>query len=168
MLFGYGISTLSRPVLALSTGWGMVLGARFVDRFGEGLRTAPRDAIVADSVRKEELGRSFGFHRAMDQFGAVLGPAIAFLVLYLRPGGYRTVFWISLVPGALCVAVIWLFIKERRRVTRGVVEDGGSGSSKKPGERSVEAATAGRFEDKGKRMRGPLLAYLFVTGIFAL
>ncbi len=99
MLFGYSISTLSRPLLALARGWGMVLGSRFVDRFGKGVRTAPRDAIVADSCDKKELGRSFGFHRAMDQFGAVIGPAIAFLVLALRPEDYRTVFWISLIPG---------------------------------------------------------------------
>ncbi|MBN1631673.1 MAG: MFS transporter, partial [Thermoleophilia bacterium] len=114
MVFGYSISTLSRPLLALAGGWGMVLGARFVDRFGKGLRTAPRDAIVADSCEKKELGRSFGFHRAMDQFGAVIGPAIAFLVLTVSPEAYRTVFWISLIPGALCVAVIVFFIHDRR------------------------------------------------------
>ena len=129
MLFGYSVSTLSRPLLALAGSWGVVLGARFVDRFGKGVRTAPRDAIVADSCEKKELGRSFGFHRAMDQFGAVVGPAVAFLVLTLRPGGYRTVFWISLIPGVLCVLVIALFIRERRlRFTDGgACEDTGAG-----------------------------------------
>lgn len=176
MLFGYGVSTLSRPVLALSGSWGMVLGSRFVDRFGKGLRTAPRDAIVADSVRKEELGRSFGFHRAMDQFGAVLGPAIAFLVLYLRPGGYRAVFWISLVPGALCVAVIWFFIRDRRRAANEPAQQEKPGA----GAPTVENTASGPVENVGRgpvrsrfwgrvrRLRGPLLAYLFVTGVFAL
>jgi MFS family permease len=126
MLFGYSVSTLSRPLLALANGWGMVLGSRFVDRFGKGVRTAPRDAIVADSCEKRELGRSFGFHRAMDQFGAVLGPGIAWLVLTLQPGGYRTVFWISIVPGALCVLVIALFRHDRR--ARGSVRTRGRGS----------------------------------------
>jgi MFS family permease len=115
MLFGYGVSTLSRPLLALANGWGMVLGARFVDRFGKGVRTAPRDAIVADSCEKGQLGRSFGFHRAMDQFGAVVGPAVAFLILWARPGGYRLVFWISMIPAVICVAVIWRLIQERRK-----------------------------------------------------
>ena len=124
MLFGYGISTLSRPLLALSTGWGMVLGARFIDRFGKGVRTAPRDAIIADSAPRHELGRSFGFHRAMDQFGAVVGPAIAFVVLALHPGQYRLVFWISMIPGVICVAVIWLFIRERRTASAGGSQGG--------------------------------------------
>jgi MFS family permease len=177
MLFGYSISTLSRPLLALANGWGMVLGSRFVDRFGKGVRTAPRDAIVADSTTKEQLGRSFGFHRAMDQFGAVIGPGIAALVLFARPGGYRTVFWISLVPGALCVLVIALFIKERRR--RSTTLDAMPGPSGDPaasgeagtpsaagiaGAPVAEAGPTGR----GRRLRGPLLSYLLVTGVFAL
>lgn len=173
MVFGYGISTLSRPLLAVAGGWGMVLGSRFVDRFGKGVRTAPRDAIVADSCDKKELGRSFGFHRAMDQFGAVIGPAAAFVILSLRPGGYRTVFWISLVPGAICVVVIVLFIRERRH--RATVVELGAG---KPRE-EVRAAYAGEPGHAGlaepssrwqrlRRLRGPLLAYLLVTAVFSL
>jgi MFS family permease len=173
MVFGYGISTLSRPLLALSSGWGMVLGSRFIDRFGKGVRTAPRDAIVADSCDKEELGRSFGFHRAMDQFGAVLGPAAAFLILYLRPGGYRTVFWISMVPGVICVVVIVFFIRERKR--RAVAGEPGSSVSLD----STGAADAASGGDVGampgsnrlqrlRRLRGPLLAYLLVTAVFSL
>ncbi len=173
MVFGYGISTLSRPLLALSGGWGMVLGSRFIDRFGKGVRTAPRDAIVADSCDKKELGRSFGFHRAMDQFGAVIGPAAAFLILYLRPGGYRTVFWISMVPGVICVVVIVFFIRERKRrdpdVTPGA---GGSSATDQAGKaaglssgNSADVATRG---ERLGRLRGPLLAYLLVTAVFSL
>ena len=159
MLFGYGVSTLSRILLALAGSWGAVLGARFVDRFGKGVRTAPRDAIVAGSCEKKELGRSFGFHRAMDQFGAVLGPGIASLVLLWRPGGYRTVFWLALIPGALCVLVIALFIRDKKR-----------GESKEDTECPAPDSTrpqagAGR---RAGRWRGPLLGYLLVTGVFAL
>jgi MFS family permease len=170
MLFGYGISTLSRPLLALSTGWGMVLGARFIDRFGKGVRTAPRDAIIADSAPRHQLGRSFGFHRAMDQFGAVVGPAIAFVVLALHPGGYRLVFWISMIPGVLCVAVIWLFIRETRRPRPAPAAAGaGVGSGAAPGGGSATATPAsGTLWERLGRLRGPLLSYLLVTAVFYL
>ncbi|HXX57380.1 MAG TPA: MFS transporter, partial [Thermodesulfovibrionales bacterium] len=81
MAFGYGISTLSRPIIALATGWHTVLGARFTDRFGKGIRTAPRDAIIAESVDETRYGRAFGFQRAMDTMGAVIGPSLAFFFL---------------------------------------------------------------------------------------
>ena len=100
---GYGISAISRVGLALAGTWGMVLAVRFVDRFGKGIRTAPRDAIIADASTSADLSRNFGFHRAMDQFGAVLGPGIAFLVLAAKPGAYRTVFWLSVIPGMIAV-----------------------------------------------------------------
>ena len=195
MLFGYSISTLSRPLLALSGGWGMVLGARFIDRFGKGIRTAPRDAIVADSCDKKELGRSFGYHRAMDQFGAVIGPAIAFLVLTLRPGDYRTVFWISLIPGVLCVVVIAFFIHDRKRKAaagaaceapgaapgaEGSGGGGGSGDADAPvgvagsgldatagGNGPVEPGFGARLR-RLRGLRGPLLAYLLVMAVFSL
>jgi len=195
MLFGYSVSTLSRPLLALAGGWGMVLGSRFVDRFGKGVRTAPRDAIVADSCEKRELGRSFGFHRAMDQFGAVIGPGVAFLILSLRPGGYRMVFWVSLVPGVLCVLVIAFFIRERRRCrpdeqireeesagSRGTdaravdtraaaLEVVGAEAAEAPADRSRQGtrgeARVGTRRSFGK-WRGPLTAYLLVTAVFAL
>ncbi len=168
MLFGYGISTLSRPLLALSTGWGMVLGARFIDRFGKGVRTAPRDAIIADSAPRHELGRSFGFHRAMDQFGAVVGPAIAFVVLALHPGQYRMVFWISMIPGVICVAVIWLFIREKRKPRAAGPEgpDGGAPAGAARG--AAPAKPEGSRWQRLQRLRGPLLAYLLVTAVFCL
>lgn len=164
MIFGYGLSTLSRPILALAGGWGQVLGARFVDRFGKGVRTAPRDAIIADSVEPRELGRSFGFHRAMDQFGAVLGPAIAFLILSQRHNGYRTVFWVSLIPGVLSVLVIVFFIKERRR--RDVAE--ASVPAAKLLDGTAVHVPRDPLRTRLSRLRGPLLAYLAVTAIFSL
>ncbi len=184
MVFGYGISTLSRPLLALAGGWGQVLGSRFVDRFGKGVRTAPRDAIVADSVEARELGRSFGFHRAMDQFGAVLGPAIAFLILYRASQRLPDRVLDVLDPRRVC-----RFLSSScssRRSGRSRPER----PSKRPRGRlrAVSGATAPSGRSRGgsrgatgrdlqrrdalgtrlARLRGPLLAYLVVTAIFSL
>jgi MFS family permease len=112
MLFGYGISTMSRPLVAMSTVWGHVLAFRFVDRFGKGIRGAPRDAIIAESTPQMELGRSFGFHRGMDTLGAVVGPAIAFFLLAVFKDNFRLVFWFSMIPGLIAVAIIVFFIKD--------------------------------------------------------
>jgi len=111
MGLGYGISTASRPLLALAPGWGMVLAARFTDRVGKGIRTAPRDAIIATSTPPERLGLAFGFHRALDTAGAVVGPALALVILSIWVADYRLVFWLSIVPGVVAVALIAWFIK---------------------------------------------------------
>lgn len=107
---GYGLSALSRPLLALSGGWGSLLAARLVDRTGKGLRTAPRDAIIAGATPLAELGRAFGVHRGMDTLGAAIGPLIAFACLPLL--GYRGVFWLSFIPAALAVVVLLIFVQE--------------------------------------------------------
>lgn len=116
MIAGYGISTLSRPIIALSALWGHVLVFRFIDRFGKGIRGAPRDAIIAESTPMKNLGRSFGFHRGMDTLGAVAGPAVAFILLSFFTGNYRLVFWLSIIPGMIAVMVIVFFIRERGQV----------------------------------------------------
>jgi MFS family permease len=115
LLAGYGISTLSRPILALSSLWVHVLAFRFVDRFGKGIRGAPRDAIIAESAPVRNLGRSFGYHRAMDTLGAVIGPAAAFFILLVSGGSYRLVFWLSMVPGTIALLVILFFISEKKK-----------------------------------------------------
>jgi MFS family permease len=107
---GYGISTASRPILAAATGWGTVMVARFIDRVGKGIRTAPRDAIIAASTPPERLGLAFGFHRALDTAGAVAGPALALMILAVWSADYRLVFWLSTFPGVLAVALIVWFI----------------------------------------------------------
>jgi MFS family permease len=117
MAAGYGISTLSRPIVALATGWHHVMGSRFLDRFGKGVRTAPRDAIIAESSEKSHLGRAFGFHRSMDTLGAVVGPALAFFLLGVFSNNYRWVFWLSMIPGSIAVLLIIVFITEKRTVT---------------------------------------------------
>lgn len=113
MSLGYGISAVSRPVIANAATWFEVLAARFVDRTGKGIRTAPRDAIIADSTDNSRLGRAFGFHRFMDTVGAAIGPALAFIILSVYTGNLRLVFYVSTIPAAIAVIVIALFIKEK-------------------------------------------------------
>jgi MFS family permease len=91
-IFGYGISVLSRPLYLLATNVGFVIALRLADRVGKGLRDSPRDALIALSTPKEESGRAFGYHRAMDTLGAVLGPLVAFVVLSLFPQVFDAVF----------------------------------------------------------------------------
>jgi MFS family permease len=112
ILGGYGLSTASRPILALAGGWPAVLFFRIFDRTGKGIRTAPRDAIVAESTQEKRLGLSFGFQRTMDTLGAVLGPLIAWLLLARFERSYRLVFWTSLAPGVVALLVIALFVRE--------------------------------------------------------
>lgn len=115
MLAGYAISTLSRPIIALAGAWQQVLASRFIDRLGKGIRTAPRDAIIAESAEATHLARAFSFHRSMDTMGAVVGPAIALLLLQLHNNNYKMVFWYSMIPGCIAVLVIMAFIKEKKR-----------------------------------------------------
>ncbi len=119
MGLGYGISALSRPLIAGASVWPEVLGARFIDRVGKGVRTAPRDALIADSVQRPQLGKAFGFHRMMDTVGAAIGPGIAFVVLALSMNNLRLVFYLSTIPAAGAVLVIIFFIKEKGRHVNG-------------------------------------------------
>ncbi|MBF0519192.1 MAG: MFS transporter, partial [Nitrospirae bacterium] len=122
MAAGYAISTLSRPIVALATGWHHVMGFRIIDRFGKGIRTSPRDAIIAESSDSSNLGRAFSFHRSMDTMGAVVGPALAFFLLGLLSNDYRKVFWISMIPGVITVLLIIFFITEKKKPTALSVE----------------------------------------------
>ncbi|MFM8348168.1 MAG: MFS transporter [Bacteroidota bacterium] len=100
---GYLLSTLSRPLMAVFIQPVWIFFARTMDRFGKGIRTAPRDAILAAESRPESRARVFGFHRSMDTIGAVAGPALALLYLNFYPGDYRTLFFIAFIPGLLAV-----------------------------------------------------------------
>ena len=120
-VLGYSISTVAKPFMYLATGWGAVLGVRFGDRVGKGIRTSPRDALLADSASVGERGRSFGLHRAMDTSGAVLGLAIAAVIIYLVQGGalelglgtYRWLVLAGVVPAVLAVLVLLFFVRDR-------------------------------------------------------
>jgi MFS family permease len=105
VLGGYGISNAARPLIGLALSWSWVLGLRFLDRVGKGLRTSPRDALIAAAATIDRRGRAFGFHRALDNAGAMLGPLLAFALLS-RGTPLRQVFLWSLVPGALVILLL--------------------------------------------------------------
>ena len=113
MIAGYGLSSAIRPLTALIVSWPQLLAVRFMDRVGKGVRTAPRDAMLAACATPTTRGRVFGFHRAMDHVGAVLGPLLASLFLLAWPGRYRLLFALTIIPGALAVASLF-FVKEPR------------------------------------------------------
>ncbi len=110
--WGYGLSTLTRPLMAMALLPGHVLGIRFLDRIGKGIRTSPRDALIADSTPPEARGAAFGFHRAMDHLGAVVGPLLAFALLPLVGGSYRAIFWLAGIPAALCILVLTAAVRD--------------------------------------------------------
>jgi MFS family permease len=112
IFIGYGLSSFTRPLMALATAGWHVLFVRFSDRIGKGIRTSPRDALVASSTPEYARGKAFGFHRAMDNAGAVLGPLLAFGLLAIHPEHYRTVFWLASIPGLISLFVIAFFVKE--------------------------------------------------------
>ncbi len=109
---GYGASALGKLILALAFVWPVALVARFVDRTGKGLRTAPRDALIAASTPADQRGLAFGLHRTMDTMGAVIGPLFALLLIELHVS-YRTIFACAIAPGVISVGLIALFVRER-------------------------------------------------------
>jgi MFS family permease len=115
---GYLLASALRPALALASAWPHVLALRFGDRLGKGVRSAPRDALLADSVPAERRGVAFGWLRALDHAGAVLGPLVA-LGLLQAGVSLRGVFFLSLVPGLLAVMAFTVFVREVRSVSEG-------------------------------------------------
>jgi MFS family permease len=112
VLWGYGISALARPLIALAASPLAVLFIRFSDRVGKGIRTSPRDALIADSVDPAFRGKAYGFHRSLDNAGALIGPLIATLLLTWFVSDLRTVFWLSAIPGAIAVLLIIFKVRE--------------------------------------------------------
>lgn len=108
---GYGIAGAVRPLIAFATAWPFVLGVRFVDRVGKGIRTAPRDALIADVTPLESRGAAFGVHRSLDHFGAVLGPLVAAALLLLG-FSLRWVFFLAFIPAVVVIVVIARLVKE--------------------------------------------------------
>ncbi|MBI4487178.1 MAG: MFS transporter [Acidobacteria bacterium] len=108
VLLGYGVSSAVRPLIALTTSWTQVFAVRLTDRVGKGIRGAPRDAMLAGWATETTRGKIYGFHRAMDHAGAVVGPILASLFLIFYPGEYRTLFALTIIPGAIAVALIFL------------------------------------------------------------
>jgi len=114
---GYGLSAVTKPFFAAATAAWQVLVVRFIDRVGKGIRTAPRDAMIADTTGDDIRGKAYGFHRAMDTLGAVIGPGLAFLLMWLLRGQgnarYRWVFLAAFVPGIIAVVLIVFVLREK-------------------------------------------------------
>jgi len=141
---GYTLSNAGRPLIGLATGWVAVLLLRFVDRVGKGLRTAPRDALIAGAVGSDQRGRAFGFHRSMDHAGAVIGPLLAFGLLAMQ-ADLQQVFLASAVPGALVILLLVLGL---------------------PAHPSVPAVMVPRF--RWSALHGRLRAMIIASGLLAL
>jgi len=112
--WGYGVAAVMRPLIAVAAAPWQVLAIRFSERLGKGLRSAPRDAMLTESVPEEVRGAAFGIHRAADHAGAVVGPLMASALLLLLPGRMREVFAFALIPGLITLAVVLLKVRDPR------------------------------------------------------
>ncbi len=110
---GYSLSAISKPMMAIFVYPLWIFFARTIDRFGKGIRTGARDALLADESTVETRARVFGFHRSMDTIGAVLGPSLALVYLYFYPGNYKMLFYIAFIPGLLAV-ISSFYLKEKK------------------------------------------------------
>ncbi len=111
VLIGYSLSAASKPFFALAGGWADAFAVRSADRVGKGIRTAPRDALISESVPEAKVARAFGLHRSLDQAGAIIGPLVAFALFPFV--GFAGVFYFSLVPGSIAVVILIFFVKEK-------------------------------------------------------
>jgi MFS family permease len=147
---GYSLSGAARPFISVAGSWGTVFALRFIDRVGKGIRSAPRDAMLADFAHSANRGKVYGFHRAMDHTGAVVGPLLATAFLLFYPTSYRTLFALTAIPGALTVLLL-LWVKEEKHTrTR---------SELIPNPESPIPDT---------KLAKPLVRYLFVLSVFTL
>ncbi len=142
---GYSFSSISKVILLSALSWWWVLAARIVDRFGKGVRTAPRDALIAEASRSGSRGKAFGLHRALDTLGAVVGVVLAYFLVSASPGKYQMIFLLSLIPAFLGVGMLFL-----------VRQSGGSGSR------------SGRPSLKWSRLDTRLKKFLLVSFFFTL
>ncbi|MEN8160377.1 MAG: MFS transporter [Myxococcota bacterium] len=117
-LLGYGLAALSKPLFPLATGVPTVLLARFTDRIGKGIRGAPRDALVADLTPEPQRGAAYGLRQALDTVGAMLGPALALVLLAATADDYRFVFWVAVAPAFVAVALLAWGVREPERPPR--------------------------------------------------
>jgi MFS family permease len=113
VVFGYALAAIARPLVGIATAPWHLFAARTADRVGKGIRTAPRDAMIAESTPAAMHGRAFGFHRAMDHLGAAIGPLVASAFLIVWPGQLRWLFLLALVPGLIVVALLALGLREQ-------------------------------------------------------
>ncbi|MDL2334426.1 MAG: MFS transporter [Chloroflexota bacterium] len=162
---GYGSSTLAKALFVVATSWPLVLLARLGDRLGKGIRTAPRDALIADSTDAPYRGRAFGFHRAMDTLGAFFGVIAALVIVIVAAGGerqldaptFQLIALIALIPAALAVGVIFIGVRDVRRAPKAT---------------TVESAPAGsrwqRLMATARQLPRPFWLFVAANTLFAL
>lgn len=122
VLIGYSFSAITKPLFALAKVWPLVLAIRVLERIGKGVRSAPRDAMVAESVDQSVRGKAYGFHRAMDGLGSVLGALLAFILLSVTNSNYTQIFLLAGIPGMAAVLFV-LFIKEPKVTEKQRIEE---------------------------------------------
>jgi len=118
---GYFLSTFSKLIIGLAQSWPFVLIGRFIDRFGKGIRTSARDALIAESSDEVNRGKAFGFHRALDTLGAVVGPLTAIFLIKFLGDNLRPIFFIAFIPGLIALVLLVLLVKEKRMVAEKTV-----------------------------------------------
>ena len=115
VVLGYGLAAVTKPLFALAPAVGWIFAARFIDRVGKGIRGAPRDALIADVTPAAVRGAAFGLRQTLDTVGAFAGPLLAVALMAATHGAFRTVFWIAVIPAAVAVALLILFVREPER-----------------------------------------------------
>jgi MFS family permease len=153
VIAGYALSSAARPLIALTSSWPQVLVIRALDRTGKGIRGAPRDAMLARFADPSSRGRIFGFHRAMDHTGAILGPLAATVFLFFLPGEYRLLFGLTAIPGALAVATLFLVREPEAPAPAPALHGTGVDARRQPA---------------GDRLPGSLYAVIAVILLFSL
>lgn len=113
VVFGYALSNIIRPLIAFAVTWTEVLFLRFADRVGKGVRTSPRDAMIADSTPLDYRGKAYGFHRSMDHGGAIVGPLVATGLLFIFHDNVKSIFLLSFIPGTIAVLLLLVGLKEQ-------------------------------------------------------
>jgi len=159
VVLGYSLASFARPLLAFATSWYQVFAIRLTDRVGKGIRSAPRDAMIADTVALEERGLAFGFHRAMDHTGAVVGPLIGYLLVKLfaedrnapMAGDFTKIFLLASIPALAAVLVVTFFVRE---------------ANKPKNARDQKVSTPMSFSLRG--FDGNFKRFLFLVALFTL
>lgn len=165
-IFGYASSAVGKLVLFISFNWWFVLASRVIDRFGKGVRTAPRDALIADSAKDKQKGAAFGLHRAMDTFGAAVGVYAAYILITRYKDDFKSIFLFALIPALLGVLFLFL-VKEKRGSREDVakkIDPSGSSIELNTGSRLLKNSLAEKWRVLDKRLK----LFLVFTFIFAL
>jgi len=146
VVLGYSFSAISKILLGLAFSWPFVLLARFIDRFGKGIRTSARDALISEGSENLVRGRAFGFHRALDTLGAVVGPLLALLAIHFLDNKFRLIFFLAFIPAFIGILLLFFFVKEKKK----------------------EANSFSAFHFNWRNLDPSFKIFLFISFIFAL